>query len=144
MSSKFNPSTTKRNHPPWCKPGMFPTVPPLIDGKPSFIVAYLAMKDLPTADPVDVTAAIRLPLVGDGSTYEGVSAQAKHHLGAQVIVDLATNTAFMEVQLWKEGDQTESEEFEDVPVGRLPNWRSALQIAIFVPGQDHWKIQVWS
>ncbi len=144
MSSKFNPSTTKRNHPPWCKAGLFPIVPPLTDGIPSFLVAYLAMKDLPTADPVDVTTALRLPLVGGGSTYEAVSAQAKHHLGAQVVVDLDAATGLFDIRLFKEGEQTESEEFEDVPLGQLPNWNSGLQVAVFIPGQDHWKMQIWS
>lgn len=117
----------------------------MIDGKPSYVVAYLAFKDLPTADPVNTSTAIQLPRIGETNVYHGVAVQAKHHLGGKATVDFDDNTALLEVELWKEGSMTESEEFEDVDLGHLPHWDSHLQVAIHIsPDQDWIKIRIWS
>jgi len=144
MSSKFNPSNTPRLKPPWCKPGMFPAVPPLIDGKPSYVIAFLAWRDLDAPDQTDISTALRMPLLPDRRTYEAIAARSAQHLGGQAIVDFTRNIARLEVRLFKEGVQTEADEFEQIWLGVLPDWDSNLQIHEPVPGRGWMKIQVWA
>ena len=144
MSSRFNPSNTPRLRPPWCKAGLFPVAPPLVDGYPSYLVAYLQWRDLPTPDPFDQTTAIRLAQAHPFFLYEGVSALARHHLGAKVTIDFDSDTAIMEIQTWKAGVLEETFDWPNVPLGNLPHYDSHLQEDINIPQLDYRHMQVWS
>lgn len=144
MSSKWQPRTTRRVPPPWCKVGLFP-YPPLIPGaSPLKLASYLVWKDPDPIQVSDITAS--LILFWDEDAQEWSNHQTDVHLGVggKVTQQPGKNIFDLEVQLWVDGEYSEGTSFSDVPMGPDFPWDSDLQ-ALVVEAGVHWTgIRIWA
>jgi hypothetical protein len=60
MTSHFSTGTRRRRSPPWCKPGMYTTVPPHVDAKPTTLNAFAAWRDFFGSDQFDLAESLHL------------------------------------------------------------------------------------
>lgn len=144
MSSKYLPSVTPRNTPPWCKPGLFPPIPPIVAGVPQYLVAFLVWKDPLLEPPADLTASIKLLWNADQNKWIANQPGPGHSLGGYVQQQNGSNQYTLSVELWTNGELAESHEFENVTMGPDFPWDSGLQTLAVEPGIDEQIMQVWA
>lgn len=144
MSSKYLPSTTPRKTPPWCKPGLYPPVPPIVAGVPDYLVAFLIWKDPILVPPADLTASIKLAWNADENKWIAHQGGPGHSLGGYVQQQNASNQYTLSVELWTDGLLAESHEFENIIMGPDFPWDSGLQTLAIEPGIDEQIMQVWA
>lgn len=142
MSSKWNQAKSKRQTPPWCKVGLFPVVPLIIDGVPQFLLAYLAWKDTdPTPWNPDITAAMKLPWDAGASAWMAHDPGPGLSLGGKVTGSPEADFTF-ELTIYDEGRAREDTEWTDVEMGPDFPWSSDLMEHIFISGEDRFAMQI--
>lgn len=142
MSSKYAPSRTPRKTPPWCKPGMYPVTPPIVDGKPTWLTAFVHWRDWVPGNLCDVTTTLRL--MWDPATEEWTGHESGDHwnLGGVVSAGDSENFYTLEIQLYVNGEFSEGHEWENVPMGPDFPWTSGLQQLVTDPATDLQEMQV--
>lgn len=121
---------------------MFPPVPPITNGQPDYVVAFLAWKDLPHDPPIDLTAGIKLHYDKPANEYAAHEDGTHWRLGGKMSNPLPDGSATLKVQLWHESIMQEEHEFTDVDIGPKLPWDSHLQHEHFISGQDLQEIHV--
>lgn len=121
---------------------MFPPVPPIINGQPMYVVAFLAWKDLPHDPPIDLTASLKL--IWDQAADEYSEHETGNHwrLGGKMSNPLPSGSVTLTVQLWHESTLEEEHEWTDVEVGPKLPWDSKRQHEHFIAGEDLQEIHV--
>ncbi len=144
MSSKWNQATAKRLPPPWCRETLAPVIPPIVDGKPQYLVAYLAWKDTdPTPWNPDITAAMKLPWSDTDNAWMAHDGGPGLTLGGKVTGTPEDDFTF-EVAIYDDGELREDFEWLDVPMGPDFPWNSQLQEFIFIPGEDRFAMKIFA
>lgn len=138
MGSRFNPSTTPRKSPPWCRAGLFPVAPPIIAGLAQYIVAYLRWVDADLSPPADLTASIKLPWNAEDNKWEKDQPGPGHSLGGSVQAAGAPNCYTLSLRLNTDGEMAEDHEWFDVKIGPDFPWDSRLQVL------GDLELQVWA
>ena len=142
MSSKWNQAKSKRLTPPWCHPGLFPVIPPIVDGFPQYLLAYLAWKD---TDPMpwnpDVTAAMKLPWSQTENAWMAHDGGPGLTLGGKVTGNPEDDFTF-ELTIYDDGAAREDFQWTDVEMGPDFPWKSQLMEEIFIPGEDRFAMQI--
>ena len=123
---------------------MFPIGPPLIDGLPNYIIAYLRWMDLPSPTQFDQTTVLKLPQTSTPTKYEAQEPTARYTLGGEVLVDVDAATATLIIRPYINGESDEWEEWRNVPIGELPHWSSPMVEAVTTPGQDIQQMRIWT
>lgn len=121
---------------------MFPPVPPIINGQPMYVVAFLAWKDLPHDPPIDLSAGIKLHFDAGSNHYSGVEDGTHWRLGGTISNPLPTGKATLTVALWHQAAMEEAHDFTDVEIGPKLPWDSNLQHEHFIAGEDLQEIHV--
>lgn len=144
MSSKYLPSVTPRNTPPWCKPPLYAPIPPVVAGVPQYLVAYLAWKDPTINGAVDLTASIKLPWNATEQKWIKHQPGPGYSLGATVERSNGSDLFTLGLELWKDDEIDEDHEFTNVPMGPDLPWDSLEQVLAINPGIDEQIMQVWA
>ncbi len=136
MSSKYNPRVTPRKTPPWCKAGMYPVTPPVVDGRPTYITTYLAWKDFQPAHQCDVTASLDLLWSASESAWLGHQTGSEFCVGGKIVEEAGENLFTLAVELWHNGLLDEWHDFEHVQMGPDFPWDSGLLELVTDPTTD--------
>jgi len=142
MSSKYSPSRTPRKTPPWCKPGMYPVTPPIVDGHPTWLTSYLHWKDYYPGHLCDVSASLRL--LWDATEERWAAHETGDHwnVGGLVYSSGSPNTYTLEIELYEDGEYSEGHEWPGIQMGPAFPWNSGLQLLVTVPGIDILEMRV--
>lgn len=144
MQSKYNRATQKRLTPPWCRKTLAPVIPPIVNGKPQYLVAYLQWKDTDEPDHLpDVTASTRLPWDAAANAWQGHDSGPGFTLGGKVTEEAEVAEFTFQVQLWKDSSQLETIEWINVVMGPEFPWSSSLVEFVFLPGLDKQSMQIY-